>query len=49
MPPVDRKNPIRAKSSESKYSLMEFQKDFPNDEACLEWLWRRADEEGKVM
>jgi transposase len=40
MPPVDRKNPKRATSSESSYSLMEFFKEFPDDEACLEWLWR---------
>ena len=32
---TDRKNPKRAASSESKYSLMEFMKDFPDDEACL--------------
>jgi transposase-like protein len=48
MPPVDRKNPIRAKSSESSYSLMEFQREFPDDDACLEWLWRnRFSEDGK--
>ena len=40
MPPVDRNNPKRAASSESQYSLMEFMRDFPNDAACLEWLWR---------
>src|SRR5437660_2419352 len=39
MPPVDRKNPIRAGSSESQLSVMEFFREFPNDEACLEWLW----------
>jgi hypothetical protein len=33
MPPVDRLNPIRANSSESSYSLMEFMREFPNDEA----------------
>lgn len=41
MPPVDRRNPQRRKASESTYSLMEFVKEFPDDEACLEWLWRR--------
>src|SRR5215211_395895 len=41
MPPVDRKNPKRAKSSESQYSLMEFMREFPDDDACLEWLWRK--------
>jgi transposase len=35
----NRKNPQRAKSSESRYSLMEFMRDFPDDDACLEWLW----------
>jgi transposase len=40
MPPVDRANPKRAKASESTYSFMEFQREFPNDEACLDWLWR---------
>jgi transposase len=40
MPPVDRKNPIRAKSSSSHYSLMEFMREFPDDDACLEYLWR---------
>ena len=40
MPPVDRDNPIRAYNSESTYSLMEFMREFPNDAACLDWLWR---------
>jgi transposase len=40
MPPVDRKNPKRAASSESSHSLMEFMRAFPDDDACLEWLWR---------
>lgn len=39
MPPVDGNNPKRAKSSESRYSLMEFMRDFPDDATCLEWLW----------
>jgi transposase len=47
MPPVDRNNPICATSSESKYSVMEFMRDFPDDEACLQWLWRtRCSEDG---
>jgi len=37
---TDRKRPIRAKSSESSYSLMEFMRDFPDDATCLDWLWR---------
>lgn len=48
MPPVDRNNPTRAKSSNSDYSLMEFQREFPDDAACLEWLWRnRYSEDGQ--
>ena len=41
MPPVDRNNPIRAKSSESEYSLMEFMQQYPDDATCLEALWRK--------
>jgi transposase-like protein len=49
MPPVDRNNPIRAESSQSKYSLMEFMREFPDDDACLQWLWRtRVSEDGKT-
>src|SRR5438132_8148751 len=40
MPPVDRLKPIRAASSESGYTLVEFMRDYPNDAACLEYLWR---------
>lgn len=48
MPPVDRKNPVRAKASESSFSLMEFVREFPDDDACLEWLWRtRHAEDGE--
>jgi len=48
MPPVDRKNPKRAASSDSTYSLMEFMAEFPDDDACLEWLWRnRLSPDGK--
>ncbi len=36
----NRKSPQRALSSESRYSLMEFMADFPDDEACLQWLWQ---------
>src|SRR5215211_7969542 len=39
MPPVDRKKPKRATSSQSQYSLMEFMREFPDDDSCLEWLW----------
>jgi transposase len=37
---TDRNEPVRAASSESRYSLMEFMRDFPDDAACLDWLWR---------
>lgn len=40
MPPVNRNKPVRAESSESQYSLMEFMREFPDDATCLEWLWR---------
>jgi len=40
MPKVDRNNPVRSKSSESTHSLMEFMQRFPDDDACLQWLWR---------
>jgi transposase len=36
----NRKNPVRCFSSDSRYSLMEFMAEFPNDEACLQWLWK---------
>jgi transposase-like protein len=40
MPPVDRNGPVSSNASESSYSLVEFMRDFPNDAACLDWLWR---------
>lgn len=40
MPPANRHEPRRAKSSTSDYSLTEFQREFPDDAACLEHLWR---------
>ena len=48
MPPANRHEPRRAKSSTSEYTLTEFQRDFPNDAACLEHLWRtRYSPDGK--
>ena len=48
MPPVNRDNPVRSSASESSYSLMEFMREFPDDAACLEWLWRnRYSEDGR--
>lgn len=40
MSKVNRNEPKRSKASDSTYSLMEFMQDFPNDAACLDWLWR---------
>lgn len=40
MPPVNRNYPVRAKSSESQYTLMDFMREFPDDATCLDWLWR---------
>src|SRR5436190_9380554 len=40
MAAANRKNPVRAKSSDSLYSLREFLAEFPDDETCLEYLWR---------
>jgi hypothetical protein len=40
VPPVDRLNPTRAPSSESSCYLLEFMREFPDDEACLQHVWR---------
>ena len=37
---VDRNKPQRGTASESRYSLFEFEREFPDDGACLEWLLR---------
>src|SRR5665213_3689719 len=37
---TDRKNPVRADSSESRFSVMEFMGQFPDDDACMLHLWR---------
>jgi transposase-like protein len=39
MAPGMRKNPQRANSSESEFSIMEFARQFPDDETCLRFLW----------
>ena len=41
MSKVDRNEPKRGTASESTYSLMEFMREFPDDAACLDWLWRQ--------
>lgn len=40
MSKVDRNNPKRGKASESTYSMMEFMREFADDRACLDYLWR---------
>ena len=40
MPPANRHNPIRTECSDSQFSLMEFMRQYPDDAACLEHLWR---------
>jgi len=48
MPPANRKNPVRAASSDSLYSVHDFRAEFPDDDACLNWLWRtRYSEDGE--
>jgi transposase len=42
MSSANRHHPHRAASSESTYSLMEFMREFPDDAACLERLWRET-------
>jgi transposase len=37
---ADRKNPTRGQASESRFSVMEFMAQFPDDTACLVHLWR---------
>jgi hypothetical protein len=43
MSKVNRNKPIRSGVSDSTYSLMEFERDYPDDAACLdklvEWLY----------
>ena len=44
----NRKDPKRAKSSDSRVSFMEFVREYPDDAACLDYLWRtRYAEDGE--
>ena len=44
----DRRDPKRGSASHSQYSLFEFMREFPDDDACLNWLWRtRFSEDGE--
>jgi transposase len=36
----DRNNPVNRPSSESDYSLVQFMREYPDDAACLDRLWR---------
>src|SRR5437868_1345981 len=40
MPPANRHDPARTACSDSQFSLMEFMREYPDDAACLEHLWR---------
>ena len=40
MAQVDRDNPKRSKASDSDLSLVEFMRQFPDDDACMEFVWR---------
>src|SRR5919199_1351221 len=46
MSKVDRNNPKRSSASESRYSLMEFMRQFPDDAACLDFLVQKLYPEG---
>jgi transposase len=41
MPGVNRNQPKRAASSESRYTAWEMREEFPDDAACLDYLWRK--------
>jgi transposase-like protein len=48
MAAVNRNDPKRTACSQSTYSLMEFMREYPDDAACLEHLWRsRYAEDGE--
>jgi transposase-like protein len=40
MSQVDRNNPKRGSGSTSQYSIVEFMRTYPDDAACLDFLWR---------
>ena len=48
MSKVDRKNPKRSSASESRYSIFEFDREFPDDDACLDRLWRERYPTGRT-
>jgi transposase-like protein len=42
----NRNNPMRCGSSDGTFSMMEFEREFPDDAACLEWLVARLYPDG---
>src|ERR1700683_2192856 len=42
----NRNKPIRSESSDSTFSMMDFNREFPDDSACLEWLKNRLYPDG---
>jgi transposase len=46
MPKVNRNDPRRSTASESRYSLMEFEREFPDDASALAWLLRHRYPDG---
>ncbi len=46
MSKADRKSPKRSKASESRFSIFEMERQFPDDDACLEWLVNERFPEG---
>lgn len=46
MSKVNRNNPIRSGASDSTFSLMDFEREFPDDAACLEWLVQKLYPDG---
>lgn len=46
MPPVNRNKPRKGSASESRYTIFEFDQDFPDDATCLEYLVAKLYPEG---
>src|SRR3712207_4487063 len=46
MSKVNRNEPKRSTASESRYTLFEFERDFPDDAACLDYLVRELYPDG---
>jgi transposase len=42
----NRNNPLRSDTSDGTFSMMEFDREFPDDAACLEWLKNRLYPDG---